>query len=209
MNLRFSKKAIAMAAALTVIALGATVPGFVQAADQKDCPGFHQRHQMSPEQMAEKMSAHLGISQADFTKYQASGLNHRDIGHAAFLAKISGKTINEVISLKTKDNTWKDVTSTLGITTEQIKSARHNMMADRITEKTGADKNVVLDLLSQGYHGRDIMMASQLAKNTNKQIGEVLSLKKINNTWRDVATELGISQETMKEFRGMHHRHME
>lgn len=209
MNLRFSKKAIATAAALSVIALGVAVPGFVQAADQKDCPGFHQRHQMSPEQMAEKMSARLGISKADLEKYRANGLNPRDIGHAAFLAKVSSKTIDEVVSLKTKDNSWKDVTSNLGITKEQIKSARQNMMADRITEKTAADKNVALDLLGQGYHGKDIMMAAVLAKPTNKPIDEILSMKKINNTWHEVASELGVSQETMKEFKGMRHRYMQ
>ncbi|MCE5287236.1 MAG: hypothetical protein LLG02_15510 [Pelosinus sp.] len=210
MKLSFSKKTLAVAIVGAVITLGTAIPTLVQAADNSnDRPGFHQRQKMSPEQMTAKMSARLGISQEDFAKYQANGLNPRDIGHAAFLAKVSGKTIDEVISLKTTDNTWKDVMSTLGITKEQIKSARQNMTADRITAKTGADKAVVLDLLSQGYHGKDIMMASQLAKNTDKPINEILAMKKINNSWREVASDLGVSPESMKDFKGMHHRHME
>ena len=198
-----SKNTIAAMVAGTFIMAAAASPFIVQASEiQQPTTGQHQKYeqkrQQTPEQTAQHLSAAFGIDQATILHYTASGMNVKDISRAAFLANASGKSIDDVISHKTADNSWKDVSTAMGITKEQIHAARQNMIANGLNKKMGLDKQITVDLLTQGYHPQDIVMASQLAKNTNKSINDVLSMKKINNRWSDVATTLGVDKETFK-----------
>ena len=43
------------------------------------------------------------------------------------------------------------------------------------------------------------MMAAELAKNSSKSINDVIGMKKINNTWKDVASSLGVSESTIRQ----------
>ncbi|MEN6568327.1 MAG: hypothetical protein ABFC57_18745 [Veillonellales bacterium] len=199
-----SKKALAGILAGTFILAGASAPFLVNAAEYNDrdsSPAYRQcQHQKpTPEQMAQRLSEDLGVSQDSILQYQAKGMNFRDISRVAFLANASGKSMDEVISYKTTDNTWRDVAEKLDITKEQIKAARQSITAARLNAKLGMDKEAVLDLLQQGYHPRDIAMANELAQNTGSSINDVLNEKKINNTWRDVAGNLGVDSDTFKQ----------
>ncbi|CUH96452.1 hypothetical protein P22_2542 [Propionispora sp. 2/2-37] len=209
----WSRKSIAAFVIGTFMLAGAAAsPLLVQAAEAaKDRP-VRQQQKMDPDQVAQHIADKFNISKDTVLKYQQAGYDTRDIVTAAFFGQLSGKPFEEVIKLKTNSNTWKDVQQTLGITTEQIKTAHINMFAGQINAKTGLDTATATTLLNQGYHPRDIAVAAQLAKNTGKNIQDVLDLKKINNTWKDVADSLGVSQDTLKqdmqEIRGLfpHHR---
>jgi len=204
---RLSRNTIAAMVAGTFIMAAAASPFIVQAAETEQAPtGQHQKaqkglehKQVSPDQAAQRLANNFGIDKATILKYNTNGMSFKDIGRAAFLANASGKSLEDVINLKTPDNKWKDVTTTMGITTEQMQTARQNMVANRLNKKIGLDNQTTLELLHQGYHARDIGMAGELAKNTSKPIIEVLSLKKINNTWSNVATTLGVDSETFKK----------
>jgi predicted acetyltransferase len=196
-----SKKTIATFVAGTFLIVGAVSPFIVQASTSDDKCATTRHHQVSPEKNASRIAETFGISQADILKYQAQGMNFREINHAAFLAKVSNKTLDEVIAVKTTDNTWKDVAAALGITKEQMKATRQDMTATRLNKQLGMDKQVTINLLQQGYHARDIATANELAKNTGKSIEDVLSMKKINNSWRDVANQLGVDDNTFKQDR--------
>lgn len=202
-----SRNAIAAIVAGTFIMAAAASPFIVQAAEIEQPPvGQHQtdhknlkNHKVDPTQVAQRLSDIFGIDKEVILKYNTNGMSFKDIRRAAFLANASGQSLEDVISHKTPDNNWKDVATTLGITKEQMRATRQNMVANDLNKKIGLDKQTTLDLLQTGYHGRDIGMASELAKNTNKPIAEVLSMRKINNTWFDVATTLGVDKDTFKK----------
>jgi len=201
-----SKKTIATVVAGTFIMAGAISPFIVQASPKGERGTATHQRQVSPEQMASRMAENLGLSQADITRYQAQGIDFKDLHHASFLAKVANKTLDEVIGLKTADNTWQDVTQTLGITREQMQAARQDMMVNHLAKEAAMDKQVAKNLLQQGYQPRDISMANKLAINTSKSIEAVLSMKKINNTWQDVAKALGADENIVKQDRiGMKH----
>jgi hypothetical protein len=205
-----NKKTIAAMVAGTFIIAGAASPFIVQAAEAEKTPSaYHQKQvkrQLDPEKASKRISDTFGIDQSIIMNYNNNGMNFRDIGKAAFLAKAGNKSIDSVISKKNADNNWKDVAESLGITKEQIKAAHQDLAANQLNQKTGLDKKAALNLLKEGYHPHDIAMANQLAKTTKKPIKDVLSLKKINNTWSDVAKKLGIDAETFKkDFKGMGH----
>ncbi len=210
-----NRKTIAAMVAGTFIIAGAASPFIVQAAEEQETPSaYHQkeaRKQLDPQIASKRISETFGIEQSVVLKYNNNGMSFKDIGKAAFLAKAGNQSIDSVISKKTADNNWKDVADSLGITKEQIKTAHQDLAADQLNKRTGIDKKAALSLLQDGYQPHDIGMASQLATASKKPIKNVLALKKINNTWSDVAAQLGIDAETFKkDFKkaghGPHHK---
>ncbi|MDR3590850.1 MAG: hypothetical protein P4N41_14455 [Negativicutes bacterium] len=205
----------------TFILAGAVLPFMVQAAENEGFgggpghPGFHQR-QFDPDKMAGKLADTFGVSKDEVLQYNEQGINFRDISRASFLAKAGGYSLKEVMAAKTYDNTWKTVAQNMGITKEKMKATRQDMAATVLDKKLSIAKEVSLPLLQQGYRGRDIAVANELSKNTGKPVAEVLSLRKINNTWRDVAETLGVDDNTFKQDmknlktafpqRGFHHK---
>jgi hypothetical protein len=200
-----SRQAIAAMVAGTFMIAAAATPFIVQAAETNSTPMKEQQmehkdwHQkMSPAKIAQHLADTFGIDQATILQYFVQGTSFKDISRAAFLAKASGKSFVDVISLKTSDNNWKDIATTLGITKEQMQATRQDMIATGLNKKIGLDKETTLNLLHDGYQAHDIGMAAELGKNTDKALTDVLALKKINNTWFDVATTLGVDKETFK-----------
>jgi hypothetical protein len=194
-----SKKTVAIFVLGAFVLAGAALSPLAQAAEaEKTRPTLEQR-QHDPEKAAQRLSETYGISKDTILTRVNGGASIRDVHRAAFLAKASGKTFDEVLDLKTGDNTWKDVAKTLGVTKEQAKATFQGLSADRLNAKLGFDRATVLGLLEQGYKTRDIAVAGLLAENSGKTPASVLEMKKINNTWRDVASTLGISDETLKQ----------
>ncbi len=194
-----SKKTVAVFVLGAFVLAGAALSPLAQAAEGGKARPAHEKRQHDPDKAAQRLAETYGISKDTILARVNAGANVRDLNRAAFLAKANGKTFNEVLDLKTGDNTWKDVAKTLGVTKEQTKAAFHALSADRLSAKLGFDRATVLGLLEQGYKTHDIAVAGLLAENADKTPASVLEMKKINNTWRDVAGSLGISDETLKQ----------
>lgn len=188
---KISKKSIAMLAVVALVALGVMVPVLAQKAPDQP--------PMDPDKMAQRIADMSGLDKDAVLKYLNNGTNPRDLGQAAFMAKASGKSLDEVLTTKQSVKSWKEVAEKLGVTKEQMKATRDSMVADHLNKQIGADRQSTLNLLGQGYHAPDIAMGTLLAQNSGKSIDEVLSLKKINNTWRDVAASLGVDDNTLKQ----------
>lgn len=91
---------------------------------------------------------------------------------------------------------------------EQEQQEQHySFVAKHIAQRGHVEEAVALQLLQEGYHGRDIDHAAIIAKAAGKDIRDVLSLKKINNRWKDVAADLGIKLEDVRphDQKGLHH----
>lgn len=197
-----TKKSIIGLTTGVVILAGTMSPFAVQAAAENDCsgqsPAMQQRH-FDPDKMAQRIADTYGVNKSEVLKYHHEGVNLRDVFKASFLAKASGKSLTEVMSVKTYNNTWKDVAQTLGVTKEQMKATRNDIAATRLESKLHISKETSLNLMQQGYHARDIAVANALANNTGKPISDVLAIKQINNTWHDVANTLGVDDNTFKQ----------
>lgn len=197
-----TKKSILGLTAGVVILTGSVSPLAVQAVVENDgacqTPAMHQRH-FDPEKIAQRIAEKYDVNKDDVLKYCNDGIRFKDISKAAFLAKASNKSLKEVMEVKTYDNTWKDVAQSLGVTREQMKATRNDIAATRLETKLQISKQTSLALLQQGYRAHDIAVANALSNNTNKPINDVLAMKKINNTWHDVASDLGVDDNTLKK----------
>jgi len=82
---------------------------------------------------------------------------------------------------------------------------RDSMQAS-IANTIAISKDVVAYLMEEGYAPRDIVMAGLLAGQNNSinvhvsNINEILSKKTSSNSWLDVATTMGVDQETYNQY---------
>ena len=154
-------------------------------------PGMRMR-EVGPAEAAARIAEAFGVDQNEVQKAIESKRDFRDIGRAAMLAKVSGKSFADVLALKKADNTWRDVEQGLGVTREAMRDAFCEMEARHLSEQSIVDQETALELIRNGYEVNDIRAAAVLAKAAGKDIQSVLDMKRINNRWYDVARELGV-----------------
>ena len=188
---------IAMGAFVLTMGVGA----YAADAPQDEKPNVRverQAPQMNKDEFAAAIAEEYGIKKDEVLKAVNDNTNFRDIGQAAMFAKLSGKSFSGVLNMKSD---WRDVAKKLGISAQDIKKEQARVAAVRIAKHNGLDETQVQKLLNDGYMPGDIQAAAQIAKASGKDINTVLSARKINNQWRDVAKEFGISEEQMMQGR--------
>lgn len=151
--------------------------------------------ELNPERAAQHIHDQFGVDKGEVQAALAEHRDFRDVGQAAMLAKISGKSFASVLSLKTNQNTWEDVGKQIGVTRQQVRAQLNGMLAQRISQAGNISTERATELLDNGYCGYDIAMAGKLANASGEDIQSVLDRKKINNRWEDVAEELGLPRD--------------
>ena len=159
---------------------------------------------MNPDEAAKRLNKTFGVSEAEVKAAFKEKRDFRDIGQAAMLAKVSGKSFSDVLAMKTKDKRWPEISKELGVKPEQIRAQMNELSAERIAQRGNIDKEQALSLLNKGYRAMDVSVAAKLAKLSNKDIQTVLDMKKINNRWTDVAEQLGVDKSKLRP-EGAHH----
>jgi len=198
----WSKKLVIGLVSGAVIMTGTIIPFAAQAAESNGVggPGYgmHQRN-CDSDKLARNLADTFGVTKEAVLKYQQQGVRMKDLKRASFLAKASGKSLEEVMAAKTFTNTWKDVAQVLGVTKENMKTTRQDITSGQLEKTLNISKKTSLELMQQGYHSRDIAVANELANNTGKSLSDILSMRRINNTWKDVAQNLGVGNDTYKQ----------
>ena len=159
-----------------------------------------ERHmkRMNPDEAAKRLNKTFGVSEAEVKAAFKEKRDFRDIGQAAMLAKVSGKSFSDVLAMKTKDKRWPEISKELGVKPEQIRAQMNELSAERIAQRGNIDKEQALSLLNKGYRAMDVSVAAKLAKLSNKDIQTVLDMKKINNRWSDIAKKLGVDASKLR-----------
>ena len=181
MDMRWTQRKIV---AGVVAGLVLTVGGFgmlsAQSQDKTDlrpryCVTQDERPDGQPPKMTtDEVAQHIAESFGVDAKQVKSALDEqkdfRDIGRAAMLAKISGKSFADVMALKTDDKDWRDIESSLGVTREKVRQLRIEMTAKDLSRDGVIDEEGALKLLKDGYEPWDISCASILAEAAGKDI---------------------------------------
>lgn len=171
------------------------------AAQTQTLQGREQRPQPDMDKVAAYMAKTFGVDEDEIRQALRDHSDFRDVGYAAMLARISGKPFQDVLAMKTESNHWRDVREQLGVTPKQEHEMHDAMMAEHISSNVGIDQGTAQALLANGYHSHDIEAAALLARESGKSVQNVLDRKKINNRWADVAKELGVDVQTLRQLR--------
>ena len=188
------KKKMLATILLSALVLASTA---VTQAAANECPPLGP----GPDMMIQRMADDWGVNKDELSKYMRQGVNPHDLDQAATLAKLSGKSLPDILTMKNLANTWKEVEDLLGVSPEQIHTWHLNRLAAKLAGNLSVSQDRILALVKQGYQPPDISLAAMLAQNIDQQksIEEVLSLKKINNEWPEVAKSLGVSDEIFRQ----------
>lgn len=159
------------------------------------------RIQVDPEKAAQHISEAFDIDENEVRAAIAAKRDFRDIGHAAMIAKISGKSFKEIFAQREGGKTWREVEEAFGVTQSQVKGVIEEMEARHLADRGGMAEERALSLLRNGYRSFDIFEAAKLSAASGQDIQSVLDRKKINNHWFDVAKELGVDVAVLSESR--------
>jgi hypothetical protein len=190
----YGKKNLVAVLVGTFIMVGVAIPYIGEAAPMQGEPP-----KCGPDMMIQRMTDDFGLNKDEVAKYVNQKVDHRELMHAAMLTKISGKSLTDILSMKTLAKTWEDIEQTLGVTKEQIHAFRENAIATKLASNLAVSKDVVAALMKKGYHPNDISVATILSKETKKPLAKILSMKAINNSWSDVAKSLGVNEAALRQ----------
>lgn len=172
-------------------------PAFCAGGDRQQRP----QQRMNADRAAKHIHEVFGVDEAEVKVAINEKKDFHDIGQAAMLAKISGKSFNEVLAMKTDNNDWRDIGDKLNVKPEQIREQMNCMTAAKIAKNGNLSEAEAISLLNNGYRVRDIEFAAILAQKSGKDIQSVLDMKKINNRWHDVAADLGVDSNVLRQER--------
>lgn len=198
------KKTIAAAIAGACIATGGI--GFFQWNNLAEAavPQHHfqggRHYGINDDTIYQTIETRFKVDKKTLLDYQAKGWRPHELYRASFIAATKKVSLDEVLTEKT-NKTWRDVDAKYGITPEQYRQSQQSYRAADLSQQLNVDEATVKKLMADGYRPRDIAMASAIAAKADKSITTVLSRKKINNQWFDVAAELGLSKEVYQECR--------
>ena len=207
-SMRSERKKVLIGMAVGVLLLGGGVYGYVHAVDQVRAEAEAWQGQpppmmqVDPEKAAKHIAAAFGIDESEVRAAIEAKRDFRDIGHAAMLAKISGKSFKDILALKKDGKDWREVEEELQVTQEQIHGVMMEMEARHLAAKGSISEGRALALLQDGYRSFDIFEAAEIANASGMDIQSVLDRKKINNHWTDVARGGGVDPALLREHRG-------
>ena len=194
------KKAILLAIAGAFAISGIAVP-FMQnasAAAAKNEPAICQPDKNHQDRFIKQAATELGVEQQTVKDFLAQGNGPRDLHMALIFSEASGKSLTTVLADKTAAVSWPDLEKKYSIDQNQIRQARENLMIRQIVKFSALDEQSVKNLLKAGYQPHDIAFAGRLANKTHTSVQAVLDKKKINNSWRDVAKEIGLTETDLR-----------
>ena len=168
----------------------------VYAAEKNPSPPNQQHMQNRVNDWAKYTAEWSSASEKDILDAVKNRKSFEDIETAAMLSKISKKSFKEVLAMK---NDWSDVMKKFGITHEKYEATIEELHIKKLAEDAEVDEAVIKNLLGKNYQPRDIVIAGKIAKASEKNIQEVLDMKKLNQRWVDVAKELKVDGHDVEQ----------
>lgn len=151
--------------------------------------------------------ATYGIDKETVLKYYNDGWHPRAIEQGCLIADLSGQSLDTIMEAKAQGLSWHEVAASVNVSNENIANARFKSYAKDFAARHDMNEYTARRLLEDGYHPDDIAIANAIAKKADRPIYKVLSLRKINNTWQDVAQEVGLSPRDARDILApRHHR---
>ena len=196
MSIQTTKKKAILFAMAGAFAIGGIAVPFMQntAAAAKNEPAICQPDKNHQDRFIKQAATELGVEQQTIKDFFAQGNGPRDLHMALIFSEASGKSLSAVLADKTAAISWPELEKKYSLDRAQLHQARENLMIRQVVKFSALDEQSVRDLLKDGYQPHDIAFAGKLADKTHTAVQSVLDKKKINNSWRDVAKELGLTE---------------
>lgn len=114
-------------------------------------------------------------------------------------AYLAEKPLAEIAPLRYKYS-WERMQHVLGLTPQIYAERCIEYQARRMDERMDIPFAITKKYMQQGYAMHHVLISYYLEKETDIDMVKIMSMKKPNNKWEDVAWMLGVSAEKLKEI---------
>ena len=151
------------------------------------------------------------IKEADFQRLKAQGYTKKEILKAAHIAKFADKKIDDVLkTYKQNDSSWDKTAAHYGLDMKKMKEKCQEKkekfleehkedVIENVAEYTGKTEAQIKAWADEGIPLRFIVGGAVMAKASNKDIEELIQMKKSGQSYHDIKKSLGLDKAKMHE----------
>ncbi|MDO4177804.1 MAG: hypothetical protein Q4D21_01310 [Phascolarctobacterium sp.] len=140
------------------------------------------------------------FSEAELAQYIGK-LGFNELENVCLVAYMAQTPLSKVEKMRNKYS-WEMIKNKLGLTPNVYEERCIDYQARRLNERMDIPEQLTKDLMYEGFGMHHINTAFLLSKYCDKSIKEILLTKTPAKPWKQVAEELGISQEDLKISQG-------
>lgn len=110
------------------------------------------------------------------------------------------KTLGQVIAMSDK-YTWEGLKLALDLTPQKFRDRAIEYQPDRLFKRMDIKRAVTIKYMRLGFPMHHVNTAALLALKCGRDIESILLMKKPNNTWNEVALQLGLTLQDSQEIK--------
>lgn len=173
---------------------GAPLPPQLKDGKKPPFPPRMRRPQLTKTEAAAKLQAAYGYRYSELLLLLEAGHPYEELNQACLYAYLADAPIEKVLQLR-QNATWGRVKVELGLTPKVYADKYMRYQASYLPADSSVDNVTALKYLKQGYPLADILKAGKIAKETGRQIAEILPLRTVTCAWEQVEKNLGVAKE--------------
>jgi predicted HicB family RNase H-like nuclease len=151
------------------------------------------------------------MNEADFQRLKDQGYTKKEIIKAAHIAKFADKKIDDVLkTYKDNGSSWDKTAAHYGLDMEKLKKQCHDQkekfleehkedVIENVAEYTGKTEAQIQGWLDEGVPLRFIVGGAAMAKASNKDLEELIKMKKGGQSFHDIKKSLNLDKAKMHE----------
>lgn len=162
-------------------------------------PGFAGLHmgEKNQDELVDILHDDYLFSKEELEKY-IGRLGFNELENICLVAYMAQVPLSKVNNMRSKYS-WEIIKKKLGLTPKVYDERCIAYQARRLQERLEMPTELTISLMNEGISMHHSTLAFLLSKATNNTIENILNAKTPIKSWNDVAEEIGISKETLKE----------
>lgn len=165
--------------------------------------------EMNPHHEHEKKHHHSFINEKDMERLLDQGYSKKEILKAAHIAKYTNKKVDDVLNVyKKNDSSWDKTAEHFGLDMKKLRDQmceqkekflqdHKEEVIENVAEYSGKTEEDIEKWLNDGISLRFIVMGTAMAKVSNKDLGELVQMKKDGKSFKEIKESLMIDREKL------------
>lgn len=141
-----------------------------------------------------------GVDTEELTGWLKGGLHYKDLRRLGIYAYTTGLPMREVVAMSRLYGKDESLRKALGLTESAIREGMISFQADRLWKRMDIPREDTIRFMHMGFGMHQINTAALLSRKSGKSTYDIMLMRRKDNKWIDVAKELGLSEEDMKEI---------
>ncbi|MBY0123125.1 hypothetical protein [Bacillus sp. S/N-304-OC-R1] len=154
---------------------------------------------------------HQFISEQDMERLLDQGFSKKEILKAAHIAKYTNNKVDDVLNVyKKNDSSWDKTAEHYGLDMKKLRKEmcehkekflqeHKEEVIENVAEYSGKKEKDIEQWVNDGIPLRFIVMGAAMAKVSNKNLEELIQMKKEGKSFREIKESLMIDREKLRE----------